>query len=258
MNIIACYNIKGGVGKTAAAVNLAHLAARQGARTLLWDLDPQGASSFYFRIKTDTAENGISLLRKQKSIASHIEQTQYENLSLLPADRSDRNMEMLLDSSKRPERKLSNILQGVMDSYDYIFLDCPPNISLLSESVFHSSDVLLVPTIPTTLSLRTLSQIIGYKQENPKMFPRLMTFFSMVDRRKTMHKLIVDRPPALGAQILGSQIPYAAEVERMGTARRPLTDYAKSTRAAKAYQLLWRELAAELSPVASHTSLHNC
>lgn len=256
MNIIACYNIKGGVGKTASAVNLAHLASQQGARTLLWDLDPQGASSFYFRARAEASNADVSLLRRQKSIANHIEPTQYDNLSLLPADRSDRNMEMLLDSSKRPERKLSSILQGVMDHYDFIFLDCPPNISLLSESVFHSSDTLLIPTIPTTLSLRTLGQIISYKKENPKMFPRLMTFFSMVDRRKTMHKLIVDRPPALDTQILGSHIPYAADVERMGTKRQPLTAYAKSTPAAKAYRKLWQELLTELRPVSRH-SQHN-
>ena len=256
MNIIACYNIKGGVGKTASAVNLAHLASQQGARTLLWDLDPQGASSFYFRIKTKKSAAETGLLRKQRSISSSIEPTQYENLNLLPAERSDGHMTMLLGNARRTERTLSSILQGVMDNYDYIFLDCPPNIALLSENIFHSSDLLLIPTIPTPLSLRTLGQIISYKRENPKMFPRLMSFFSMVDRRKTIHKLIVDRPPALDAQILTSQIPYAAEVERMGIERRPLTAYAKSTRAAKAYTGLWQELLAELSPAIKH-SLRN-
>lgn len=255
MNIIACYNIKGGVGKTAAAVNLACLASQEGARTLLWDLDPQGASSFYYRCKKDTPVPFASPQRKERSIASHIQPSTYDKLDLLPANASGDSFGLLAGNRSQGERKLSKLLQGVMGRYDYIFLDCPPDLSLLRENIFHSSDILLVPTIPTTLSLRTLQQIIGFKDEHPQMFPRLMTFFSMVDRRKTMHRLIVDRPPSLDAYILGSAIPYASEVERMGVERNPLTSFARSSRAAKAYLALWLELKAQLSPSANH-SLH--
>ena len=187
------------------------------------------------------------MVHKKTTLSSHIEQTDYGNLHLLPADMSNRNLDIILGGSKHPERKLSKMLQGVMGNYDYIFLDCPPTISLLSESVFHTSDVLLVPTIPTTLSLRTLRQIAGFKRENPDMFPNLVSFFSMVDRRKTMHRLIVDRPPSLDSEILETSIPYASEVERMGAERRPLHTFAKSSRAAKSYDTLWSELLKEIS-----------
>ncbi len=257
MNIIACYNIKGGVGKTAAAVNLACLAAQEGARTLLWDLDPQGASSFYYRCKTDASTPFAAPQRKERSIASHIQPSTYDKLDLLPANASGDSFGLLAGNRSPGERKLSKLLQGVMGRYDYIFLDCPPDLSLLRENVFHSSDILLVPTIPTPLSLRTLQQIIGFKAEDPQIFPRLMTFFSMVDRRKTMHRLIIDRPPKLDAHVLGSAIPYASEVERMGVERKPLVNFARSNRAAKAYLTLWLELKAQLSPSVNRSQPHH-
>ncbi len=253
MSIIACYNLKGGVGKTAASVNLAYLAARDGARTLLWDLDPQGASSFYFRSKGGQgADSLLKMTRQGRSISSYIEPTLHENLDLLPADLSQRNLDIILESSRHPDRTMNKMLQSVMEGYDYVFLDCPPHLALLTDHVFHSSDVMLVPTIPTTLSLRTLSQITRYRRDDPKHFPRLMAFFSMADRRKTMHKLILDRPPAMEVEFLTSAIPYAAEVERMGIKRQPLELFARTSRPARAYAALWRELKAALeAPAAS-------
>lgn len=247
MNIIACYNIKGGVGKTATAVNLAFLAARDGAKVLLWDLDPQGASSFYYRTKAKQ-QNGrsASMLRQKATLASFIEPTNYPSLDIIPADYSIRNIDLLLSTSRNSERRLSKLLSNIMGQYDYIFLDCPPTTSLLSDNIFHTSDILLVPTIPTTLSLRTLRQIISI-QADTESPPHLLTFFTMVDRRKTMHRLVVDRPPNMKANILGTSIPYSAEIERMGNERKPLHTFANTSHPAKAYEALWLELKAEIA-----------
>jgi len=246
MNIIACYNIKGGVGKTASAVNLAFLAAREGAKVLLWDLDPQGASSFYYRIEPKVkSSRSASMLRQKATISSFIESTKYPRLDIIPADYSIRNIDLLLNTGRHSERRLSKLLSNLIGQYDYIFLDCPPTTSLLSDNIFHSSDILLVPTIPTTLSLRTLRQIISIQAEAENA-PRLITFFTMVDRRKTMHRLVVDRPPNLKANILGTSIPYAAEIERMGNERKPLHTFANASHPAKAYEALWLELKAEI------------
>ena len=105
MKVIATYNIKGGVGKTATAVNLAWLAAQEGAPTLIWDLDPQGATSYYFRIKPRIKGGGKKLLQGKRDLDGYIRGTDYHWLDLLPADFSYRNMDILLDHTKNPEQQ---------------------------------------------------------------------------------------------------------------------------------------------------------
>ena len=184
MKVIATYNIKGGVGKTATAVNLAWLAAQEGAPTLIWDLDPQGATSYYFRIKPRIKGGGKKLLQGKRDLDGYIRGTDYHWLDLLPADFSYRNMDILLDHTKKPEQQLRRLLKPFRNEYYYVFLDCPPSISLTSENVFAAADALLIPTIPTTLSLRTYRQIIRFFRHNDMDTIKLLPFFSMVDRRK--------------------------------------------------------------------------
>ena len=99
MKIFATYNIKGGVGKTTAAVNLAYLSAADGCRTLLWDLDPQGAASFLLRIKPRVKGGGKALIRGTKALDDAIKGTDFDRLDLLPADFTYRNMDLLLDTA---------------------------------------------------------------------------------------------------------------------------------------------------------------
>lgn len=242
MMIIASYNIKGGVGKTSTSVNLAYLAAAAGSKVLLWDLDPQGAASFYFRVKPKIKGGIDDILDKKSEIERHIKTTDYDNLHILPADFSYRHMDVLLDDAKKPQKQLKRILKKLDQQYDYIFLDCPPSISLVSESVFYASDVLLIPTIPTTLSLRTLEQIIKFKDKYELKDVKLLTFFSMVDRRKLLHRLIVEQPPKLNVHYLKTDIPYASDVERMGTELKPVNVFARSGKSAQGYLALWQEI----------------
>ena len=242
MKVIASYNIKGGVGKTATAVNLSYLAAREGASTLVWDLDPQGAASFYYRIKPKIKMGSGGLLRRRRALESVIKGTDYHGLDLVPADFSYRNMDLVLEGFRKPENRIRKLLKPMAREYDFVFLDCPPSISLVSENVFRAADVLLVPTIPTTLSLRTLDQLVRFVAQRGYDHFSLVPFFSMVDVRKNIHRLITShRPTGLG-RFLDSVIPYASAVERMGDERAPLETYARSSPAAAAFRALWQEL----------------
>ena len=247
MKILATYNIKGGVGKTATAVNLAFLAARGGARTLVWDLDPQGAATFYFRVKPRVKGGGKRLLRGKGDLDAQIKGTDYPNLDLLPADFSYRHMDIVLDEAKKPTNRLRKLLKPLGGQYDYLILDCPPSISLVSEAVFRAADVLLVPIIPTTLSLRTLDQLLKFRADNGLDGVAVLPFFSMVDRRKKLHRSLVETLPAEIPELLATPIPYASDVERMGLQREPLNFYAPRSKAAKAYEELWGEICGRIS-----------
>ena len=242
MKIVALYSIKGGVGKTSSAVNLAFIAASQGYRTLVWDLDPQGASSYYFRIKPKVKGGSKDLIAGKRELDGLIKGTDFDNLDLLPADFSFRNLDLVLDAKKKPTQQLKKLLKPLAEDYDYIFLDCPPNISLLSEAVFATADILLSPIIPTTLSLRTLEQLKEFIAENDLKNVALVPFFSMVDRRKNMHKELMDSLAKTHPEILKTPIPYASDIERMGLERMPLGGFSTKSRSLQAYQTLWQEI----------------
>jgi chromosome partitioning protein len=157
MSIVAVYNLKGGVGKTTTAVNLSYLSAAAGRRTLLWDLDPQGASSFAFRIQPGVAGFGRKSLESGQALATAIKGTDFDGLDLLPADFAYRKLDRLLGDLGKPHRVMADLLRALGRDYDVILLDCPPGFSVLIEAVFATSDLIVVPTIPTVLSLRTLA-----------------------------------------------------------------------------------------------------
>ena len=127
-------------------------------------------------------------MRRKTEVSELIKGTDHERLDLLPADFSYRHMDLALDSFKRPTRRLASVLAPIRDDYDYVFLDCPPSISLVSESVFEAADALLVPIIPATLSARTFEQLLT-RVDGHSVFG----FFSMVDIRKRLHRDLIAR-----------------------------------------------------------------
>ena len=243
MNTLATYNIKGGVGKTASAVNLAYLAARDGLRTLLWDLDPQGAASYLLRVRPRVKGGGKALVRGKRSLEEAVKVTEFDGLDLVPADFTYRNLDLVLGETKKPTQRITRLLGPMADNYDLAVLDCPPGISLVSENVVHAADILLVPLIPTTLSVRTLEQLTEFVGELDHP-PTLIPFFTMVDGRKRLHREVIDDLRAHRDDLATTVVPALSLVEQMAVHRAPLPVFAPRSRVTRSYEDLWAEVSA--------------
>ena len=242
MKVLACYSMKGGVGKTATAVNIAWFAADAGLRTLLVDMDPQGASSFYFRVKSKKKRWGKRFFKAYKNLVGHIKGSDYENLDVIPAHLSFRHFDVNLSNMSKSRKRLNRILKGFQKEYDLVILDCPPAITLLSENVFAASDLILVPVIPTTLSERTLDQLQKFFDDRDLPARRIVPFFSMVQRQKNMHANTMARLRKSNKRMLESTIPFSADIEKMGVFRAPVGEFTRSRPAFIAYRDLWTEI----------------
>lgn len=243
MKILACYNNKGGVGKTATAVNLAYEMAQSGYRTLLCDLDPQGASGFYFRVKPSKILKNETFFKDSKRFVNAIRGSDFENLDILPSNITYRDFDIFLSRMKKSRSRLKKAVKQVNNEYDAILLDCPPTISSLSESVFKAADHIVVPVIPSTLTVRTYEQLFDLFKKQNLGIKKLIPFFSMVQRQKTLH---IDTMAQLRDQykktFLDASIPFSTDVEKMGIHRAPVATFARNSPAAKSYHSLWKEL----------------
>lgn len=240
MTSFALYNLKGGVGKTAATINLAYLAAADGLKTLVWDLDPQGSSSFYLNVQPTLKNETRKLLSGEADIKEAILDSSFENLWVIPSDLSARNADILLDEMKQSKKKLKGLLAS-LKQFDLVMLDCPPGISLLHENVFNAADWILLPNIPTTLSIRSFEAVDQYFKDNELDSSKLKCFFSMVDHRKNLHHETMQQFYK-DKLFFKNYIPYLSDVEKMGTHQQPLFEFANSSYAAQCYRDLWNEI----------------
>lgn len=247
MKVVATYNIKGGVGKTSAAVNLGYLAARDGLRTLIWDLDPQGSATYLFRVKPKVKGGGKALVAGRRTLDEAIKATDFDRLDLMPADFSYRNLDLDLDSTKRPTDRLRRLVAPMQDEYELVILDCPPSVSLVSENVVRASNVLLVPLIPAVLSLRTFDQLTRFVDELPGRTPAVLAFLSMVDRRKKAHRDLVERLPSERKFVVPEAIPNLSVIEQMARHRAPVPVFAPHSPATTAYLDLWTRVRSALA-----------
>lgn len=243
MRVVASCGGKGGVGKTTAAVNVAALAARS-LRVVIWDLDPQGAATHCLSAVPAPRGATKDIVRGRRTLVGEVVATRWEGLALVAADRSARNLDRQLDDGHR----LRAMVEPLRGHYDLVVLDCPPGAGRLAEHVVDTADGLFVPLIPGPLSLRALDQLGDLVarvertgRRNGRRRPTLLPFFSMVDRRKRLHRETVAAVQLARPETLSAQIPISAEIERMPVYRTPIVSRAPDGVPALAFAELWRE-----------------
>ncbi len=241
MKIVAIYSSKGGVGKTATAVNLAYTASLSGKSILLCDMDSQGAASYYFRIRPKKKFNSKQLLKG--NIEPFIRGTDFEGLDLLPAHFSFRNLDLFLNDHKHRDSGavLRSIFAPMAQEYDVLFLDCPPNLTLLSENIIRMCDSLVTPVIPTTLSILALDQLLKLFKKLKVSNRKMCAFFSMVEIRKNMHSQTIKKY-GKNKLFMRTKIPFMAEIEKMGINRKPVGAVGYRSPAGAMYNRLFKEV----------------
>jgi cellulose biosynthesis protein BcsQ len=249
MKIVAVTNIKGGVGKTTTAVNLAYLCAAGGHGTLLWDLDPQGAATYILRRESQDSASAKKLVSGKRELPELPVPSDYGKLDVLPSDFSYRNFDVHLNARKHPTERLLKMSRSLRNVYAALFLDCPPGISLLSENVLRAADAVIVPLLPTPLSIRMLAQLRDFIAESGWTDLALLPFFSMVDRRKSLHSEVIASTRQQFPQVLATEVPYWSEIERMSLRRAPLPAYAPQSPAGQIYAALWAEINSRIGPI---------
>jgi cellulose biosynthesis protein BcsQ len=242
MKKVGIYNLKGGVGKSTTAVNLACLAARDGDRTLLWDLDPQGAAGYYLGAAGTAGQGSRKLILGARNLGDLAVETRYPNLDIVPARLSYRKIDLRLEQRRRPRSAVKEIIDALPAAYRWVFLDCAAGISLLSESVFQAVDLLLVPLVPTPLSIRAFEEIVVFFQKKHFDRARILPFFSLVERRKKIHRETMEIFRAREERVLRSTIPSLSDIERMAVTRRPVAYYRPRSEAGRAFRALWEEV----------------
>lgn len=246
MRVIAFYSPKGGVGKTAAAVNIAYLASRDQLPTLLWDLDPQGAAGFYLAGAQPLQGRKLSrLLEGRTPVARFVRENVYPGLDLIPSHPSFRNFDARLEGRKT-DFSLKKLLASLSEETSLVVLDCPPTMSRLTEQVLAVADQVYVPLVPTWLSLNSWQQLHAFVRRQKLPVRKLRPFFSMVDRRRKLHRELTESGAAGIERLLDVAIPYASVVERMGEQGQPLEVLAPATAAAAAYRQLWHHIRKDL------------
>ena len=238
MKIIAMTHIKGGVGKTTTAVNLAYLSASGGFRTCLWDLDPQGAATHLLRCDNGAGE-ATQPLADNEDLSERLMDSPYAGLQVLPADRAS---DALSPERRSPAERLLRMRRALRDIFPVLLIDCPAGFSPLSDQVLRAADALVVPLVPSPLSLRMLELLDEFAAAQDWGDLQVLPFFSMVDRRRALHRDLVaatrERHPAM----LKTEVPYSSDVERMSARRAPLTAYAPASSTGFAYRALWAEI----------------
>ena len=243
--IIAVSNQKGGVGKTTTSVNLAACVAEKGKRVLLVDIDPQGNASSGLGV-TERTPSVYDVLLGEESAEAAVLKTEFENLSVLPSDMALAGAEIELVAIPERETLLRKALETVRDQYDYIFIDCPPSLSLLTLNAMTAADSVLIPIQCEYYALEGVGQLMNTLQlVKKRLNPALEiegVVLTMLDGRTNLGLQVVQEVKKyFKSRVYGSIIPRNVRLSEAPSHGEPINVYDSRSTGAEAYRALAAE-----------------
>jgi chromosome partitioning protein len=245
---IACANQKGGVGKTTTVVNLAAYLALAGDRVLVIDLDPQGNATSGLGIDRRSAERSVyDAVVEEALLDDLVLRTSIDGLSIIPSSISLAGAEVELTPLAQRERRLAHLLAPAVPAFDYVLLDCPPSLGLLTVNALTAADSVLVPIQCEYYALEGLSQLIATinlvrDHLNPDLAIKGVVLTMYDGRTNLSAEVAAEVRRHLGSAVFGSVIPRSVRLAEAPSYGRPIVEHDPTSRGALAYQALAEEL----------------
>ncbi len=244
--IIAIANQKGGVGKTTTSVNLSALLAKRGKKVVLIDADPQGNATSGLGVDKDVEKSLYDVLINEEPVAGTLQDTVEKNLKICPSNMNLAGAEVELVSQMSREHRLKEQLEGIKDKYDYIFIDCPPSLGLITLNSFTAADSVLIPVQCEYYALEGLGQLLNtinlVKKHLNKSLEIEGALLTMYDIRTNLSNQVVKEVKKyFDDKVYKTVIPRNVRLSEAPSFGMPITMYDPKSKGARSYEKLAKE-----------------
>ena len=244
--IIAIANQKGGVGKTTTSVNLSALLAKKGKKVVLIDADPQGNATSGLGVDKDVEKSLYDVLINEEPVAGTLQDTVEKNLKICPSNMNLAGAEVELVSQMSREHRLKEQLEGIKDKFDYIFIDCPPSLGLITLNSFTAADSVLIPVQCEYYALEGLGQLLNtinlVKKHLNKSLEIEGALLTMYDIRTNLSNQVVKEVKKyFDDRVYKTVIPRNVRLSEAPSFGMPITMYDPKSKGASSYEKLAKE-----------------
>jgi len=244
--IIAIANQKGGVGKTTTSVNLSALLAKRGKKVVLIDADPQGNATSGLGVDKDVEKSLYDVLINEEPVAGTLQDTVEKNLKICPSNMNLAGAEVELVSKMSREHRLKEQLEGIKDKFDYIFIDCPPSLGLITLNSFTAADSVLIPVQCEYYALEGLGQLLNtinlVKKHLNKSLEIEGALLTMYDIRTNLSNQVVKEVKKyFDDKVYKTVIPRNVRLSEAPSFGMPITMYDPKSKGARSYEKLAKE-----------------
>ena len=245
--IISVANQKGGVGKTTTTVNLSTILAKKGKKVLLIDTDPQGNATSGLGVSKDVELSVYDILIGETEFDETLQETAIKNLKVCPSNISLAGAEVQLVSMMSREQRLKTKLDKIKDQYDYILIDCPPSLGLVTLNAFTASDSVLIPVQCEYFALEGLGQLLNtvnlvkkHLNKNLEIEGALLTMYDA--RTNLSNQVVKEVKKYFEDKVYKTVIPRNVRLSEAPSYGMPITVYDPRSKGAKAYEKFAKEL----------------